>query len=150
MLKLKIPPAVIFLICVGLMWALDRQITDWFVIHLGQWVPRVILAIGVLLGLAGVIQFRKNSTSVDPHHPEKARMLVTSGVYNFSRNPMYLAMFLILLGGLIKFGEPAGLIVLIFYVWYMNEFQIKPEEEIMEQKFGDEFLEYKNEVRRWL
>lgn len=150
MLKLKIPPAVVFLICIGLMWAIDRQISDWFVIDLGQWVPRVMLVIGVYLGLAGLIQFRKNSTSVDPHHPEKASALVTTGVYNFSRNPMYLAMFLILLGGFIKFGEPAGLIVLIFYVWYMNEFQIKPEEEIMEQKFGEEFLEYKKEVRRWV
>lgn len=150
MLKLKIPPAAIFLICIGLMWAIDRQISNWFVIDLGQWVPRVILVIGVFFGLGGIIQFRKNATSVDPHHPEKASVLVTSGVYIFSRNPMYLAMFLILLGGLIKFGEPAGLIVLIFYVWYMNEFQIKPEEETMEQKFGEEFLEYKKEVRRWI
>lgn len=132
------------------MWALDRQIPDWFVIDLGQWVPRIILAIGVLVGLGGVIQFSKNSTSVDPHHPEKASVLVTSGVYNFSRNPMYLAMFLILLGGLIKFGELAGVIVLILYVWYMNEFQIKPEEEIMKQKFGEDYLEYKKEVRRWV
>lgn len=150
MLKLKIPPAVIFLICVGLMWALNRQIPDWFVIDLGQWLPRVILAIGVLVGLGGVIQFSKNSTSVDPHHPEKTSVLVTSGVYNFSRNPMYLAMLLILLGGMTKFGEPAGVIVPILYVWYINEFQIKPEEEIMEQKFGEEFLEYKKEVRRWV
>ena len=150
MLKLKIPPGVVFLICIGFMWALDRQIHDWFVIDLGQWVPRIILAIGVLVGLGGLIQFSKNSTSVDPHHPEKASMLVTSGVYSYSRNPMYLAMFLILLGGLIKFGEPAGMIVLIFYVWYMNEFQIKPEEEIMKQKFGDEFVEYRKEVRRWV
>jgi protein-S-isoprenylcysteine O-methyltransferase Ste14 len=150
MLKLKIPPAVVFLICIGLMWALDRQIPDWFVIDLGQWVPRIILAIGVLVGLGGLIQFSKNSTSVDPHHPGKASVLVTSGVYNSSRNPMYLAMFLILLGGLIKFGELAGVIVLILYVWYMNEFQIKPEEEIMEQKFGEDYLEYKKEVRRWV
>lgn len=150
MLKLKIPPAAIFLICIGFMWAIDWQISDWVVIDLGQWVPRVILVIGVLFGLGGVIQFRKNATSVDPLHPEKASVLVTSGVYNFSRNPMYLAMFLILLGGLIKFGELAGLIVLIFYVWYMNEFQIKSEEEIMEKKFGEEFLEYKKEVRRWI
>lgn len=150
MLKLKIPPAFVFLICIGLMWALDNQITDWFVIDLDQWVPRIILAFGALFGLGGVIQFRNNSTSVDPHHPEKARMLVTSGVYKFSRNPMYLAMFLILLGGMIKFGEPAGIIVLIFYVWYINEFQIKPEEEMMEQKFEEEFLEYKKAVRRWI
>ncbi|MDR9418528.1 methyltransferase family protein [Gracilimonas sp.] len=150
MLKLKVPPAVVFFICIGLMWVLDRQIPDWFVIDLGEWVPKIILGIGIFFGLGGIIQFMKNKTSVDPHHPEKASMLVTSGVYNFSRNPMYLAMFLILLGGLLKFGEPAGLIVLIFYVWYMNEFQIKPEEEVMTQKFGEEFMKYKSKVRRWL
>ncbi len=99
MLNLKIPPAVVFLICIGLMWVLDRQVSDWFVIDLGQWVPRIILVIGVFFGLGGVIQFRKNATSVDPHHPEKASVLVTSGVYNIRSNPIYLAMFLILLGG---------------------------------------------------
>ena len=150
MLKLKIPPAVVFLICIGMMWALDQQIPEWFVIDLGKWVPRGILALGVMVGLVGVFQFARSSTSVDPHHPEKASVLVTSGVFQFSRNPMYLAMLLILVGGFIKFGEPAGLIVLIFYVGYMNRFQIQPEEEMMQEKFGEAFSVYKKSVRRWI
>lgn len=149
-LKLKVPPAVVFLICIGMMWALDQQIPEWFVIDLGKLLPRGILALGVLIGLVGVLQFARNSTSVDPHHPEKASVLVTSGVYRFSRNPMYLAMLLILLGGFIKFGEPTGLVIPIFYLWYMNRFQIQSEEEMMEEKFGEEFREYKKSVRRWI
>jgi len=150
MLKLKIPPAVVFLICIGMMWALDQQIPEWFVIDLGKWVPRGILALGVMVGLVGVFQFARSSTSVDPHHPEKASVLVTSGVFQFSRNPMYLAMLLILVGGFIKFGEPAGLIVLAFYIGYMNRFQIQPEEEMMQEKFGEAFSVYKKSVRRWI
>jgi protein-S-isoprenylcysteine O-methyltransferase Ste14 len=41
-------------------------------------------------------------------------------------------------------------LLLPLFVGYMNRYQIKPEEQVMEEKFGDEFRKYKSEVRRWI
>lgn len=102
------------------------------------------------MGVSGVIQFAIQSTSVNPHKPDHASSIVKTGVYRLSRNPMYLGMFIILLAAVLKIGHPPGLIVLPFYVWYMNRFQIIPEEKTMEEKFGDEYRSYKENVRRWI
>ena len=117
---------------------------------MSKWIIWPLLALGVLTGFAGVIQFAVKSTSVNPHKPEHASFLITSGVYRLSRNPMYLGMLFILLAAVLKFGHPLGLIVLPFYVWYMNRFQIIPEERVMEEKFGDEYQNYKQRVGRWI
>lgn len=104
----------------------------------------------MLIGIAGVVQFAVKSTSVNPHKPNHASSIVTSGVYRISRNPMYLGMLFILVAAVLKFGHPTGIIVLPFYVWYMTRFQITPEEIVMEEKFGDEYRNYKKRVRRWI
>jgi protein-S-isoprenylcysteine O-methyltransferase Ste14 len=59
-------------------------------------------------------------------------------------------MLIILVAAVLKIGHPAGFIVLPFYIWYMNRFQIRPEEAAMEEKFGEEYLKYKRRVRRWI
>jgi len=149
-LELKIPPAVVFLFCIGLLWLLDSYLPQLFHLSVSKWIIRPLLALGVLTGIAGVIQFAVQSTSVNPHKPDHASSIVTSGVYRLSRNPMYLGMLFILLAAVLKFGHPLGLIVLPFYVWYMNRFQIIPEESVMEEKFGEEYRSYKQRVRRWI
>ena len=149
-LELKIPPAVVFFICIGFIWTIDYLLPPLFDISLNGWIIRAILAFGVFIGVSGVVQFAVQSTSVNPHKPDRATSLITSGVYRLSRNPMYLGMLIILLAAVLKFGQPIGFIVLPMYVFYMNRFQIKPEEEVMEEKFGEEYLVYKKNVRRWL
>jgi len=63
---------------------------------------------------------------------------------------MYLGMAIILLAGMVKFGNGINILVIPGYIWVMNTLQIQPEEEVMEQKFGQKYLAYKKEVRRWL
>lgn len=63
---------------------------------------------------------------------------------------MYLGMLFILLAAVLAFGHPVGLLVLPFYVWYMNRFQIIPEENAMEEKFGEAYRNYTENVRRWI
>jgi len=149
-LELKIPPAVVFLFCIGLLWLIDSYLPPLFDLSVSKWIIRPLLALGVLTGITGVIQFAVKSTSVNPHKPEHASFLITSGVYRLSRNPMYLGMLFILLAAVLKFGHPIGFIVLPLYVLYMNRFQIIPEEEAMEKKFGEEYRKYRRNVRRWL
>jgi protein-S-isoprenylcysteine O-methyltransferase Ste14 len=151
MLKLKIPPVVVFLICIGMMWLIN----NWFPNESLLFDSRkgfilILIGIGVIIGILGLIIFAQKSTTVNPHKPQNTEKLVTTGVYQISRNPMYLALLLVLVSPVIYWGNVVTLIMLPLFVWYMNEFQVKPEEEIMEQKFGDEFFEYKKEVRRWV
>jgi protein-S-isoprenylcysteine O-methyltransferase Ste14 len=63
---------------------------------------------------------------------------------------MYLGLLICLFAIAVYLGYTLNLLILPVFVTYMNEFQIKPEEDVMEQKFGDEFSEYKKEVRRWI
>ena len=149
-LKLKVPPAVVFIICAGLIWSIDHLFPSPLNISANSLVVRPLLGLGVLLGISSVIQFSVQSTTVNPHKPDHASSIVKSGVYRISRNPMYLSMLIILVAAVLKIGHPAGFIVLPFYIWYMNRFQIRPEEAAMEEKFGEEYLKYKRRVRRWI
>lgn len=150
-MKLKIPPAVVTAICLGLMWLLD------YLIHIGytplpgaRLVAVILLGVAAFFGISGLYQFYKNRTSIDPHKPTKASNLVTSGIYQLSRNPMYVALFFLLLAYATMLQNIANLLVLPLFIWYMNRYQIIPEEEVMEEKFGDAYRVYQSEVRRWL
>lgn len=127
-LELKIPPLVILLLCLGLAYGLSHYLpilalppilTDLF------W---YISGIGVLVALAGIWEFRKAKTTVDPTTPEKASNLVSGGIYRITRNPMYLGMLLIMLAAICKFANYSGFIALPVFMLYITHFQIKPEE----------------------
>lgn len=150
-LRLKIPPALLFLICLGLMWGLDK----WFIFEpltfdLPDWIFDCFILIGGSIVLLGVIEFSRNSTTVNPHKPQNTTAFVNSGIYRFTRNPMYLGMVFILLAGVVKFGNGLAILVVPLFIFYINVFQIQPEEEMLQQKFGEEFLEYRQSVRRWI
>lgn len=149
-LELKIPPAVVFLICIGLIWEVNRwTFIEGLSFKTGTGIIILILVIGCLVGVLGIIEFRRKSTSANPHKPENASTLVTSGIYTFSRNPMYTALLIVLCAAAFKWGSLAGFLILPLFISYMTQFQIKPEETVLEQKFGEDFVEYKTHVRRW-
>jgi len=63
---------------------------------------------------------------------------------------MYLGMLLMLTGWAMLVGNPHGLTLLFFFVWYLTQFQIKPEERMLTELFGDQYTDYQKRVRRWL
>ena len=107
-----------------------------------------LLGLGILFSAAR--SFKEHQTTINPIKIETASSLVVSGIFNYSRNPMYLGMALILLGLSLKFNIIGGLIFTALFILYITSFQIKPEEKAMQKIFGEEFLSYKNRVRRWL
>lgn len=107
-------------------------------------------AIGILVALAGVLSFRRARTTVNPMRPQAATSLVASGVYRYTRNPMYLGMLLVLIGWGAFLARPWALAVLPTFVLYMSRFQIIPEERALQGIFGAEFEAYRRTVRRWL
>ncbi len=151
MLKLKIPPVLVFLIFAGLGWLINTYLSNnWLLSGANTWIAFSILGIAGIIGILGVIEFARKSTTVNPHKPQNTNKLVTSGIYRISRNPMYLALVLALLSMVFYWGNVYLLFPIPLFIWYMNRFQIQPEEEMMTQKFGEEFMEYKKEVRRWI
>lgn len=110
----------------------------------------ILIAIGLSIDVMAIVSFRKAKTTINPLSPGKTSKLVVSGVYRFTRNPMYLGMLIILIGCAIWFGSVLNVIVLAAFVAYITIFQIKPEEARLEELFGDELRAYMNKVRRWV
>lgn len=150
-LELKVPPVVLVLIIALMMWGTAELIASFsFSFFVSSFVALLIAFSGVVFALLGVYQFRKQGTTVDPRIPEQSASLVTSGVYQFSRNPMYVGMLLMLVGWGIYLGNIASFFMLPIFILYMNRFQIMPEETFMAEKFGLAYQQYKKSVRRWL
>ena len=83
-------------------------------------------------------------------HPEQASTLVTSGVYRFTRNPMYVGILLLLAAVAAHLGSVLALLGLPAFVFWIGRFQIAPEERALRAKFGSAYDDYTRAVRRWL
>ena len=97
-----------------------------------------------------MLGFRRAKTTVNPLKPDAASALVVRGVYRWTRNPMYLAMLLLLIAWVCIVSNWAALAMLPLFVAYLNRFQIGPEERALQARFGAEFESYRRQVRRWL
>ncbi|MFK7954425.1 MAG: isoprenylcysteine carboxylmethyltransferase family protein [Ekhidna sp.] len=149
-MKLKVPPVALVFVTGGIIWVIDK-ITDLTYSFEGkEWLDKGLLFLCVLVLVFALAAFRKLKTTVDPMNPSKATKLVTIGIYHVTRNPMYLSMLLLLAGFASKLGNPLCLIPVILFVWYMNQFQIKPEEEALQEIFGEDYTNYCKKVRRWI
>ncbi len=150
-LKLLIPPPIVALSCGLGMWGI-ASVWPAFILSFPYQsvVAYSLIAVGLTIDLVAVLAFRKARTTVTPLAPEKASSLVVDGLYRFTRNPMYLGMLFILTGIAALLGSPANVLILLAFVTYITEFQIKPEETRLEDIFGMEFQQYRQQVRRWL
>lgn len=150
-LELKVPPVLVVAIAALLMWA-AAWLLPALAIALPGRVPAAIAAVlvGFLCTAAGVVEFRRARTTVNPLKPRDASSLVAGGIYRLTRNPMYLGFALALLGWGVFLANPVSIAVLFLFVAYMNRFQIVPEERALEALFGDAFAAYRSKVRRWI
>ena len=104
--------------------------------------------IGLTLNLAADGQFKQHMTAVKPS--ERPTSLITTGVYRVSRNPMYFGFVLILLGIAILTGSLSPLFIVPLFAVLMEVVFIRTEEHIMAVEFGEAWLVYKEQVRRWI
>jgi len=146
---MKIPPPILVLILVVSSCLSSKKID---VIHIpNQTLTSIlILLIGILILIIPVSKFIKSKTTIDPIKFKKVNKLVTSGIYKYSRNPMYLGLLLIVISSSILYLNIYSVITpMIFYYW-INRFQIKREEIFLTEKFGKEYLLYMTRTRRWI
>jgi protein-S-isoprenylcysteine O-methyltransferase Ste14 len=150
-LESKIPPPLVGLFFALLMWwsapylpiiAISPTISYLLISILGS--------IGIFFDLSAAISFRLAKTTVNPLTPNKASSLVTTGVYQFTRNPMYVGRVFFLFAWAIFLSSLWVVIFIAGYMAYIQRFQILPEEQALVRIFKQDFIEYKTLVRRWL
>lgn len=150
-MKTRVPPPVWMLAIGAVMWFVSRSAYAYPIdIPYALVVAIVIGLLGIACSVAGIREFRKVSTTVNPLQPDEASTLVTTGIFKATRNPMYVGLFLILAGWAVWLGSLASVPLLLVFLLVMTELQIKPEEQAMQALFGQDYEDYRGRVRRWI
>jgi protein-S-isoprenylcysteine O-methyltransferase Ste14 len=143
------PPPLIYLAALAAGYGLERL---WPLPFLARPVAHGIgwplLAAGIALAVWGFREFRRAQTSVNPHKPDSA--LIVTGPFRYSRNPLYIALALILAGVACLAGSVWTLVMLAPALAIIRTGVIAREERYLERLFGEDYLTYKTRVRRWL
>ena len=140
-------PPTWLLLFVLLAWLQSSLLPIWDAGGLGRWLGAMFVLAGVILMLASVLQFARARTTVMPR--EVARVLITGGVYQLSRNPIYVADALILAGLGLRW-DLAVLIWVVAFIVVIDQRFIEAEEAALRAKFGAEFDDWAEKTRRWI
>jgi protein-S-isoprenylcysteine O-methyltransferase Ste14 len=150
-LELKVPPVPLAAAFAAAMFGLSVL---WpvatFALPGRTGIALALAVVGLAIALSGVAAFRAHRTTVNPLTPSASSVVVSSGVYRFSRNPMYLGLLLALAGWAVYLSNAVAALLVPAFVVYMNRFQIEPEERALLAKFGPPFAQYMAAVRRWV
>lgn len=146
-MPLKIPPPLLFLAFAFLVYTLPNY-AHWQPYSRPMALPLALLAMGI--DLLGIWAFWQKKTTINPLAPNKTRQLVCHGVYRFSRNPMYLGLILWLSAWALWLAAPLGIFGVLGLKWLLERYQIQPEEQILQAKFGENYLAYQRQVPRWI
>ncbi len=150
-LELKIPPPAVALFLALTMW-LASLVSDAlsFALPAPLAISIACAALGGVVSTAGMVSFRQARTTVNPMRPDAASSLVETGIYRFTRNPMYLGLLLVLAGWAVHLSNAIAVAGLPLFVLYINRFQIVPEERVLAAKFASAFDAYRRRTRRWV
>lgn len=150
-LELRIPPRLVA-VAVGLgMWTVSFIEPGFDLPQSHHWATALAGAVGgAAISFAGAATLRAARTTLLPMSPRKTTSLVTSGIYRWTRNPMYLGLTAALVGWAAFLSAAWSLLGPVLFVLYVNRFQIQPEERVLTELFGAEYTNYTRRVRRWL
>lgn len=154
-MELKVIPVLQVAIAVILMSLLqyclpDITLSRLIVPAVTIYLVTLLMVIAIVIGFLAIYSFRVHQTTVNPTKPEKSSQVVDSGIYKYSRNPMYLAMLLSLVAYACYLQNPLNLLICVLFVWFITKYQIVPEERMLIKLFDEDYINYKNKVRRWL
>lgn len=146
MRAIDIPPAWLILF-LGLNWLIAGETGGGFapLLKVLGW---VLIAAGFAITLLAVREFRRHRTSVILHTDPSA--IITTGIYEYTRNPIYLSDVLILLGVVLAWGAPAALILVPVFAFVLDRRFIRAEEARLASRFPAAFEAYAAQVRRWI
>jgi protein-S-isoprenylcysteine O-methyltransferase Ste14 len=151
--RVRIPPPILIVVCLVAGWGLDWG-RSWLILPATRWcAPRVALSGALILlglGLIGYCarQFKKAQTGIEPWRATSS--IITDGPYRYSRNPIYLAFAISGSGIALAFNTGWMLLSVLAFVLIANKLVIEREEKYLERKFGEAYLNYQRQTRRWL
>ena len=149
--ELKVPPPIVALVVALLMWLTPAVAAFAQVPYPARVLCAVVLVcIGQSISIAGMVAFQRAKTTVNPLKASLASSLVIQGVYQYTRNPMYVGLLLTLLAWAVFLANPLAVLWVVVYVLYITRFQIIPEERVLASLFGAEYEAYKRRVCRWV
>ncbi len=143
-----VPPPILYVGAMILGVILNFFFAITFLPAVLAWTMGVLLiVVGILLIVSAFRALIKVNTPLDPGLPTTS--VVKGGAYRISRNPIYLSFTLIYLGVAFTFNLLWALVLLVAVLILIDRGQIPREEKYLEGKFGEEYLMYKETVRRW-
>jgi protein-S-isoprenylcysteine O-methyltransferase Ste14 len=146
---LKFPPPLLVGVIIGC-----GYLVDWIIplpVLSGDFVwlsGAVLMVVALLLALTGLFHFLEAKTHVEPWHPTTT--IIKQGVFGYSRNPIYLAFCIATVGSGLVLNSWWILMGVLPLMCLLQQLVIKREEVYLESKFGEVYLDYKRQVRRWL
>ncbi len=150
-LQLKVPPPLVVFAAAALMAGIACAFPGWAIqLPAHRPLALALAVLGLACVAAGISQFRRHQTTLDPRQPQRASSLVDTGIYRVTRNPMYLGFLVVLTGWAVHLEHLLAFLVLPLYMLYLGRYQIGPEERFLAAKFGDQYQAYRRRVRRWL
>ena len=143
-----LPPHVLLAACLS-SWALDH----WLPVTVlwgstGRYIGGGIVATALAVNIYCALQFRRRQTTIVPF--QKSTALLTSGLYGYSRNPIYLSMVVVLVGLAMFWGSLTPWLVPPLFMAIITVHFIRREEAMLTETFGDEYRNYCAHTRRWL
>ena len=152
-MKASIPPDLVLLICGALMWLIADFLPQYTfrLPHKGLWFGLVLLA-GFSLSLSAKIAMSRHNTTARPGKKSlpAANALVTTGIFSYTRNPIYLGMAVMLLAWMIFLENWLSIAGVFIFIGFISSYQIRAEEEALGHTFGEAYARYKKRVRRWI
>ena len=109
-----------------------------------------LIGLGISFDIHSVTGFFRARTTINPLQIQRSRALVVTGLYRFSRNPMYLGLVLALTGWALLLHDCLGLLVVWLFARALNVLQIAPEEAALQRRFGSAYYDYARRVHRWI
>ena len=141
-LELKIPPPIVGLLVGVAMWGIAKVCPSLEVpLFIRKVTAGVLLFVGAAIAFPSFFAFIRARTTFDSMKPKATSSLVTSGIYMFTRNPMYVSVLLILVAWAVFLSSVWALVGPVAFVLYINHFQIKPEERVLAAMFGTAYAQ---------
>ncbi|MDP9618021.1 MULTISPECIES: isoprenylcysteine carboxylmethyltransferase family protein [Stenotrophomonas] len=150
-LETRVPPPLAMLLCAAIGYMGSRwQPGGALQLPMPELLAGLVMVFGVVLNLLPKLAFRRVGATVNPLRPAASSVLVTHGVYRYTRNPMYLGQATVLAGAMLYLQNLAALLAVPLFVLYINRWQIVPEERALSARFPEAYAAFRQRVRRWL
>ena len=144
---LFIPPVFVFI-------SLLLIILFYFLIPKYNWIPFPFNLGGIIIAFSGFVIMGKTRDLFDKYKTtlgfDKSSHLITKGIFSKTRNPMYVGMFLFLFGISICFMNVFSILTSIGFFLSVWVYFIPKEEKLLSEEFGEEYIDYKEKVKKWI